>query len=794
MSSKSIKKSSHPLAIIQNGIEKFIFSFRPLIISAFLLATIFLGFQASQLRPDASIEKMIPITHPYIVNFLENKDDLASLGNAVRIIISTKDKDIFNPDFQQLLQKVTDDVFFINGVDRDKMQSLWTPNVRWKEVTEEGFVGGAVIPDDYDGSPASIRDLRANTLRSGQVGRLVSNDFKAAIILAPLMDTDPETGERLDYYQFSRDLENKIRKKYQSDNISIHITGFVKVVGDLIEGAVQVGIFFAVAFLITAILLYIYSRCFWSTSIPLLCSSVAVVWQLGLLHFFGYGLDPYSMLVPFLVFAIGISHAVQMISNIGNFCVKGLPSREAARSAFKVLCIPGLIALFSDGIGFLTLMVIEIPVIQELAIAASLGVAILILTNLVLLPLLMSYSGISQSGLRYHQKAETSGSNRLWSTLSRLTETPIAGTVTIAAIVLFIAGFYFSQNLKIGDLDPGAPELRADSRYNKDNAFLTEKFSTSTDVFVVMVNTPPQHCGNYNTLAAIDRFQSQMSNVTGVQSVLSLVNISKLVVTGMNEGNIKWHDVSRNQYILNNSLRLVPGALINTDCSMVPVLIFLNDHKAETLARVVNEVASFANKYNSEEVSFNMAAGNSGIEAATNIVIAKAQYIMLALVYGVVSLLCLLTFRSIKTVICIILPLALTSVLAQALMTALDIGVKVATLPVIALGVGIGVDYGIYIYSKLQMFLNEGKNLKDAYFHTLKTTGAAVGFTGFTLAIGVGTWIYSPIKFQADMGIILTFMFLWNMFGALVLLPALSSILGTQGTVTAQRKVDLNLS
>lgn len=767
----------HLLSKIQNGIEHFIFSYRPLVITLFILATIFLGYQASQLRPDASIEKMVPSTHPYIVNFLENKDDLSSLGHAVRIIISSNDGDIFSEEFQQLLQKITDDVFYINGVDRSKMQSLWTPNVRWKEVTEEGFVGGAVIPDNYDGSPATLAQLRANTLRSGQVGRLVSNDFKAAIILAPLVDIDPETGEHLDYYQFSQDLEEKIRNKYQSDKISIHITGFVKVIGDLIEGAAQVGMFFAVAFLITAILLYLYSRCFWSTAIPLLCSSIAVVWQLGLLRSFGFGIDPYSMLVPFLVFAIGISHAVQMINGVANQCLHGAKAKEAACCAFSALCIPGLIALLSDGIGFITLMVIEIPVIQELAIAASLGVGILILTNLVLLPLLMSYSGITHSCM-HHLKAQENRPFRLWRSLSRLTETPIAGVVVVVAMLLFILGFYASQDLKIGDLDPGAPELRADSRYNKDNAFLTQKFSTSTDVFVVMVDTPPQQCGNYNTLAAIDRFQAKMSNVQGVQSVLSLVNISKLVVTGMNEGNIKWHDVSRNQYVLNNSLRLVPSSLINTDCSMVPILVFLNDHKAETLAKVVNEVELFADKYNSEDLSFNLAAGNSGIEAATNIVIAKAQYIMLALVYAVVSFLCLLTFRSVKTVVCIILPLALTSVLAQALMTSLDIGVKVATLPVIALGVGIGVDYGIYIYSKLQHYLDDGMELKEAYFNTLKTTGSAVAFTGVTLAIGVGTWIYSPIKFQADMGLILTFMFLWNMIGALVLLPALTGLLG----------------
>jgi predicted RND superfamily exporter protein len=141
-----------------------------------------------------------------------------------------------------------------------------------------------------------------------------------------------------------------------------------------------------------------------------------------------------------------------------------------------------------------------------------------------------------------------------------------------------------------------------------------------------------------------------------------------------------------------------------------------------------------------------------------------------------------LTFRSVKITACIIVPLMLTSILGQALMAVLGIGVKVATLPVIALGVGIGVDYGIYIYSSLEHYLRQGHNLRQAYFSALKASGTAVAFTGLTLAVGVGTWIYSPIKFQADMGLMLTFMFFWNMLGALLLLPALAWLLNARET------------
>jgi len=719
---------------------------------------------------------MIPISHSYIVNFLANRADLSGLGNSVRITVESTEGDIFTAEFQETLRQITDEVFYVNGVDRAGLQSLWTPNVRWQEVTEEGFVGGSVIPDDYDATPRSLRNLRTNTLKSGQIGRLVANNFQSATILAPLVSADAETGEKLDYHALSLDLERDVREKYQNDKIKIHITGFAKLVGDLIDGAALVGAFFGVAFLITAVMLYVYCRCQWCTIGPLFCSTVAVIWQLGLLHTMGLGLDPYSMLVPFLVFAVGISHSVQIINRFSHYCHSGVSNVDAARISFIRLCKPGFVALLSDGVGFLTLRVIDIPVIQELALVASTGIAVLVLTNLLLLPIVLSYTGISHR-CRCYRDIKSKSEYAHWRLLSRAASPKPAMTIIAVSTVLFAAGIYFGQQQKIGDLDPGAPELRPDSRYNLDNAFLTENYSTSTDVFVVMVQTGEQQCGSYNNIAAIDYFQGVMESVPGVQSVMSLVDVSKLVIMGMNEGSPKWHATSRNQYILNNSLSRVPSSLLNTDCSMVPVILFLEDHKADTLSQVVDAVETFAGEHNNEQIRFMLAAGNAGIEAATNIVIRQAQWEMLIWVYSVVIILCLLTFRSLRATACIIVPLMLTSVLGQGLMALLGIGVKVATLPVIALGVGIGVDYGIYIYSALEQSLKKESSLQEAYFQALKTSGTAVAFTGFTLAVGVGTWIYSPIKFQGDMGLMLTFMFFWNMIGALFFLPALAWLL-----------------
>jgi len=759
-------------------LERLIFNNRAIILLVFFFLTLFLGYNAIKIEPDASFERMIPLEHPYIVNMLEHRDDLENLGNFVRIAVEVEEGDIFTREYMETLKQITDEVFYLDGVDRSGLKSLWTSNVRWVEVTEQGFQGGTVIPDNYDGSPESLEALRQNVLRSNEVGRLVSDNFKSTIVYAPLYEKNPETGEPLDYADFSRQLEKKIRQKYEAQNpeIDIHIVGFAKKVGDLIEGIGSIAYFAGITILLTTLLLFWYSRCIAGTLVPVFTSIVAVFWQLGVLKLLGYGLDPYSVLVPFLVFAIGISHGVQLVNAMAVEAAKGFDPNTAARLAFRALYIPGMLALISDAFGFLTLLFIEIDVIRDLAVAAGLGVAIVIVTNLVLHPLIMSYIGITRGGIRNVQKRGEQ-QDRKWKLMSNFANPRVAPISLLIAAIGLGVGLYYKQGLKVGDLDEGAPELRADSRYNLDNKFIIDNYSTSADVLVVMVKTEEEQCTQYNVLRAMDTLQWELQNTPGVQSSASLADVSKMVTKALNEGNWKWYEISRNQTIINASIREAPAGLINTNCDLTPVLVFLEDHKAETLETVTERVEEFASNNNTDEYTFLLAAGNAGVEAATNDVISGAKNMMLLFVYGVVATLCLLTFRSVRAVLCILIPLGLTSVLAEAIMAVSGIGIKVATLPVIALGVGIGVDYGIYIYTKLEKFLLEGKTLQDAYFETLRSTGKAVIFTGVTLGLGVVTWIFSPIKFQADMGFLLFFMFIWNMVGSIWLLPALARFL-----------------
>ncbi len=761
-------------------LERALFNNRLMVILLCAIVTLLLAWQTTKLELNASFEKTIPTQHPHIQEFNKYQSQLTGLGNSLRIAVESPTGTIYDLAYLDALRRLSDEVFLLPGVDRVNMKSLWTPSTRWTGVTEDGLDGGSVIPGGFDGGAASLEQLRANIARSGEIGQLVAANGKSTVIYVPLLAKDAQ-GQPLNYAAFAEQLE-QLRQKYEAEGVPVHITGFAKIIGDLIDGVRAVLAFFAIAVTIAAITVFWFTRCLRSTLLVVTASIVAVVWQLGLLPTLGYSLDPYSILVPFLVFAIGMSHGAQKMNGIMQDIGRGVPKLLAARFTFRRLFLAGMTALLADAVGFAVLLVIDIPVIRELAIAASIGVAVLIFTNLILLPILLSYTGVSARAAKRSLRAEqadAAGRNKhaLWSFLDRFTQRRMARRAVIGALAIGIAGGIVSTQLKIGDLDPGAPELRADSRYNRDVAFMNASYGASSDVLAVMVTTPDGQCSLYDTLNKVDALEWQLRQLPGVESTNSLSLLNRRMLVGLSEANPKWYEFLPNQGMLNSVTASAPRGLYNDSCSLLTLYIYLRDHKADTLTRVVEHIEAFARDNDTADAKFLLAAGNAGIEAATNSVVKDAWWQMLVLVYAAVALLSLITFRSWRAVLVAVLPLMLTSVLAEALMVMLGMGVKVATLPVIALGVGIGIDYSLYILSVTLAQLREGKSLSEAYYRALLFTGKVVLLTGVTLAIGVITWVLSPIKFQADMGLLLAFMFLWNMLGALILLPALAHFL-----------------
>jgi predicted RND superfamily exporter protein len=415
-------------------IENIVFALRAPILVALAIFTIVMGYFATGLRMDAGFLKMLPVGNSFIQTYFQYADGFGG-GNRVIVVLENKKGDIFEPDFLKTLNDATQDVFYIPGVARHRVTSLWTPNTRYIAVTEEGLEAGDVIPANFRPTPEGIKTVMQNTLRANLVGRLVSTDFRSAMIATELLEVDPETQQQLDYFKVANLLEKNIRDKYVSDKIDVKIVGFAKLVGDIADGAKSVVMFFTVAFIFTCLMLWLYCRSWLLTIVTVSCSLCSLIWQFGVLKLIGYGLDPLAVLVPFLVFAIGVSHGVQQINMAGAEIAAGLNKMQAARATFTFLLRPGSVALLTCLAGFATLYIIPIGMIRELSVTASIGIGFKIISNLIMLPLIVSYVAPGEEyGAKVRRLMEVRA--KFWPYLAKFAQPGFAFGFIIFCVVL----------------------------------------------------------------------------------------------------------------------------------------------------------------------------------------------------------------------------------------------------------------------------------------------------------------------------------------------------------------------
>lgn len=774
----SLNLKQNPVRGVLPRIEQWLFSHRLLTLAGLALFTLGMAWFAVQLRMEAGFEKQLPIGHEYIETFETYRNDLLG-ANRLTVVVKARQGTIWSQAGLKRLYDVTQALIFLPSVSRSSVRSLWTPNAFVNEITEEGFradplVPGTVTPESLD--EASIAMIANSTAQGGFIGTLVARDQSSAMITVDLNEFDAN-GQRLDYVAYNQVLEQQIRRQFEDTDFEIQIIGFAKQIGDIAVGASAVLEFCLLALLLTAAAVYWYCHSLRFTLLAVGCSLVSLIWQFGALRLLGYGLDPLAVLVPFLVFAIGVSHGVQQINFIIREIACGKSVEGAARASFSGLLIPGTLALVTAFVSFVTLLLIPIPMVRELAITASLGVAFKIVTNLVMLPVVASMLSV-QDGYAAAEEVSRQRRARWLHGLARLSEWHNVRWVLGMAVLIFVTAAWQSHDRVVGSLQAGAPELREDARFNRDALSIASHYDIGLDwlsvVFEVKVEGGANDCENVALGQYQDRFVWAMQGVPGVVSVTSFSNSLRQFNEGYNEGNPKMNAVPidpTNYSSMAAEVARVPG-MMRPDCSMTAVHLFLADHKATTIHRVIAAAKAFRSQFTQSGVSVRLASGNAGVIAAINEEVERSELPMMLYVYGAIALLVFVVYRDWRAVLVCCLPLTLGTFIGYWFMKELQIGLTIATLPVMVLAVGIGVDYAFYIYNRLQLHQALGQPITKAVEHALLEVGVATIFTAITLAVGVATWAFSDLKFQADMGKLLAFMFLVNMIMAMTVLPA----------------------
>jgi predicted RND superfamily exporter protein len=760
--------------------ERWFFRHRGAVLGALFIVTVVFAWFAAQLHLEAGYEKQIPLNHPY-VEVLQKYGNQLPGSNRLTFVVKGRKGSIWTPEGLKRLYDVTQAVTALPNVDRGGVRSLWTPNSFVNEITEEGFRASPVIPATV--VPASLKpkileQIQASASQGGFIGNLVSRDQTAAMVVAEINEIDPQ-GRHLDYLDYNRLIEQQVRQKFEDQAFEIQIIGFAKQIGDIAEGAGSVVRFFGLAIVLTMMAVYWYCHSWRFTILPVLCSFTSLVWQFGTLKLMGYGLDPLAILVPFLVFAIGVSHGVQQINFIVRGLAAGKTTDKAARDSFSGLLVPGVLALVMAFVSFITLLLIPIPMIRELAITASIGVGYKIITNLVMLPLVASYFNFDA---KYAAAAmlKRQARARIIRTIAVVAKPRNAVIVTFISFGVLALSAWQSRDRIVGTLQPGAPELREESRFNRDAVAIAKNFDMGLDWLSVVVESNQATCEDPAVGRYMDQFVGAMRSVPGVVSIDAFSSQMRGYNQGYNEGHpamdVVPSDVG-NYAGLATEIGRVRG-YNSKDCRMTAAHLYLTDHKATTIQVVLDQAKAFARHEPSPPgVALKLAAGNAGVLGATNEVLEHSELPMMMYVYATIIVLVLLVYRDFRAAIACCLPLTIATFIGYWFMKEANIGLTVATLPVMVLAVGIGVDYALYIYNRLQMHLAEGASILQAMEKALEFEGMATIFTAMTLAIGVATWSFSELKFQADMGKLLAFMFVVNLIMAFTALPALAVVL-----------------
>ena len=366
-----------------------------------------------------------------------------------------------------------------------------------------------------------------------------------------------------------------------------------------------------------------------------------------------------------------------------------------------------------------------------------------------------------------------------WRKLSRVAEPRNAVIVTLITVAVLVAAVVGSRDRVVGTLQPGAPELRADSRFNSDAVAIANSYNMGLDWLTVVFEAPKDSCNNVTVGKYQDDFNWAIAPVPGILAISSFADQIRTYSQGYNESNPKMNVVpidAANYAGLATEIARNRG-YVNTDCSMTATHLFLTDHKAKTINTVIDKVKEFREQYKLPGVTIRLASGNAGVIAAINDEVQKSELPMMLFVYGAIAILVLLAYRDLRAVLACCLPLTVATFIGYWFMKVTEIGLTVATLPVMVLAVGIGVDYAFYIYNRLQLHLAGGEGIVYALEQSIREVGMATIFTAITLSIGVATWSFSELKFQADMGKLLAFMFMVNLIMAMTALPAFAVVL-----------------
>lgn len=762
-------------------IANFIVKQRLFIAIAMIAITGFFLYHALQIPIKTFFPDLLPQNHPFVK--LIKKHPKFGGTNAVIIGLEVKEGDIFTTDTLQKIIDLSNELYFLPSVDRTKVFSLGVNKIRNAKITSSGISSPSILFPEAPTTKAGIDQLKADVFSNpAYAGNLVSLDAKVALVKLGFFEE--ELQPRL-VYSALQDL----RKKYEDDNTVIHIVGEPYLYGVIFSYLPQTQMFFLITVGAMMLIALLYTRSIRLIAIPLVSAILCAIWGLGVMQLLKFNLDPLVLVIPLLISATALSHSIQFNWRINEAYAACGDLKGSCIESIRGLFFPGLTGILTDGVGILLIAFIPIPLMNKL------GVSIFVWC-LTMIPVILVFNPVINLSLppmknpQAWREARRNGfmEKRFLRFVASLNcKRGVPWAITGVFFVLAIVAYYLNLGIQVGDIREGTPILKESSQYNHDVEFMAKRLPGSMNPMLVIVEGKEEGVVKEpELLNIVDDFQAHMSKIPEVTMTLSIVNLVKGINMAFYENNPGYFLMPDSRRGVFSNLHLLtsggaePGdydTFYDFDFQNLNINVFCQNHMPQTIDKVLSEAKSFIANHPTDKGTFNLCGGRLGIIAAFNESIMVHLSTTLGAALFVTGLLVAIVFRSVLAGILLVVPLSLASWFTFAYMATQAISINLQTLPVSIISIGIGVDYGVYLLSRIREEYARTQDMNASIMAAIGTAGNAIILTGTIIISGVAFWIFSDIKFQAEMGLLLSIVTCFHLLGSLLLLPAMIRII-----------------
>ncbi len=770
---------------------KAVITYRAFILAAMIAITVLWALQIPTLSIVTSFADLLPQTHPYIKIHKEFRETFGG-ANQLTMLLEVKKGDIFNQETLGKIKYVTEELLTIPGVDRFKILSLAHKKLSTFKYTSWGIESSYLMWPHIPETEAELRKLKSSIFSNLRYyGTFVSYDCKRSLITADFYE------EELDYRAIYQGLSD-IRSHVEDDNHRLSIVGYpmeIGIIGDMVD---KVNYILLATALVIPVLLFMAYRSIWGMLLVPSAGIISGIWGLGFMAVMGYNLDPLIFVMPFLIALMAFRHSHQLYNRFYEEYLQHGDKITGAQTVIEQMFLPGLTSVITDAFGIAIVAIVPIPLLRNIAIACSFWSIITVFIGLILTPILLTYTPLSPPFLRHMEKerlkeAERRGlANHFADWLGPWLIT-LRGRSIVIVLVLVILGFsyYWSERLIVGDAEVGSNYLYPSSRYNRDSLQINKTHPLINPLYIVLWGEERDAVKSVKVLEDIHRFTDFMQGRSGAVGTQNIIQMLMGMNQAIHADDPKWYGFPDNEFAI---LQLFQQMVSAGDPGFVDrfldyhdrfsnIVVLFKDKTGPTIKKAIDTAKEYITNYSnlSEEdaIVYRLAGGVIGVQAAINEVVAEKQLQTLLIALCGVFLFCAINFRSVKIGLILMLPLALSNFMAFAYMAIFQIGLSISTLPVSAAGIGMGVDYGIYLIARLEEESRRETSisLEDALIRTIKTYGKSIIYIAGTLVIGLLVWMLSPLKFQAQMGLMLAVILFLNCLGAVFLVPVLTLLL-----------------